>query len=84
MRVWLWVVVVSMALALMPARAWALVHVVQAGDTLAAVAERYYGRIQHERLLVAANRLESSGRHSLGSGHAARDSHGKSLPREEG
>lgn len=39
----------------------ALVHVVQPGDTLAAVAERYYGRIQYERILVAANRLDLAG-----------------------
>ena len=46
---------------LLPARAEALVHVVQPGDTLAAVAERYYGRIQYERILVAANRLDLAG-----------------------
>ncbi len=39
----------------------ALTHVVQKGDTLASIAERYYGRIQHERLLVAANGLDSRG-----------------------
>lgn len=46
---------------LVPAPAAALVHVVQPGDTLAAVAERYYGRIQYERILVAANRLDLAG-----------------------
>lgn len=41
--------------------AHAFVHVVQKGDTLAAIAERFYGRIQHERLLVAANALDIEG-----------------------
>jgi len=36
-------------------------HVVQQGDTLASIAERYYGLIQHEKLLVAANALDSQG-----------------------
>lgn len=36
-------------------------HIVQKGDTLAAIAERYYGQIQHEKLLVAANGLEAMG-----------------------
>ena len=61
MRAWFWMFVVSMTLALVPSRVQALVHVVQPGDTLAAIAERYYGRIQHERLLVAANRLDLQG-----------------------
>ncbi len=39
----------------------AFVHVVQPGDTLASLAERIYGKIQHERLLVAANSLEVEG-----------------------
>ncbi|MBI3203672.1 MAG: LysM peptidoglycan-binding domain-containing protein [Polyangiaceae bacterium] len=39
----------------------ALTHVVQKGDTLASIAERYYGLIQHEKLLVAANGLEARG-----------------------
>lgn len=39
----------------------AFVHVVQPGDTLASLAERFYGKIQHERLLVAANALEVEG-----------------------
>jgi phage tail protein X len=50
------------------ARAQALVHVVQSGDTLAALAERYYGRIQLERILVAANRLDLAGGTPLVSG----------------
>jgi phage tail protein X len=55
------VFVVAIALFLAPAKAMALVHVVQSGDTLAALAERYYGRIQFERILVAANRLDLAG-----------------------
>jgi phage tail protein X len=39
----------------------AFTHVVQSGDTLASIAERYYGRIQHEKVLVAANGLEDKG-----------------------
>jgi hypothetical protein len=34
---------------------------VQPGDTLASLAERFYGKIQHERLFVAANSLEVEG-----------------------
>lgn len=41
--------------------AHAFIHVVQPGDTLASLAERFYGKIQHERLLVAANALEMEG-----------------------
>jgi hypothetical protein len=36
-------------------------HVVQPGDTLAAIAERYYGRIQLERVLSTANHLDGTG-----------------------
>jgi phage tail protein X len=43
------------------ADASAFTHVVQSGDTLASIAERYYGRIQHEKVLVAANGLEDKG-----------------------
>jgi len=42
-------------------RAEALVHIVQKGDTLASIAERYYGKIQLERLLVVANALDADG-----------------------
>ncbi|HEY3237236.1 MAG TPA: LysM domain-containing protein [Polyangiaceae bacterium] len=55
-------VLCALALAtLLTTRAKAFVHVVQKGDTLASVAERFYGRIQYERLLVAANFLEAQG-----------------------
>lgn len=43
----------------------ALTHVVQKGDTLASIAERYYGLIQHEKLLVAANGLDARGGSSI-------------------
>ncbi len=39
----------------------AFTHVVEPGETLAAIAERYYGRIQYEKLLVAANNLDAQG-----------------------
>jgi hypothetical protein len=39
----------------------AFTHVVQPGETLASIAERIYGRIQHERILVAANELDVQG-----------------------
>jgi hypothetical protein len=61
MHMWFRILILVVGLWLMPARANALVHVVQQGDTLAAVAERYYGRIQFERILVAANRLDLAG-----------------------
>lgn len=40
-------------------------HIVQSGDTLASIAERYYGRIQLEKLLVAANLLDLGGGSSI-------------------
>jgi hypothetical protein len=39
----------------------AFTYVVQKGDTLASIAERYYGRIQHEKILVSANSLDAQG-----------------------
>jgi phage tail protein X len=36
-------------------------HIVQEKDTLASLAEKYYGQIQYERLLVAANGLDAQG-----------------------
>jgi phage tail protein X len=41
--------------------AGAFPYVVQKGDTLASIAERFYGRIQHEKVLVAANSLDAHG-----------------------
>jgi hypothetical protein len=39
----------------------AFTHIVGQGDTLAAIAERMYGKIQYEKLLVAANGLDARG-----------------------
>lgn len=39
----------------------AFTHVVQPGETLASIAERYYGRIHYERILVYANSLDACG-----------------------
>jgi len=50
-----------MALWMLPGPAAAFPYIVQPSDTLAALAERYYGRIQYERVLVVANRLDLSG-----------------------
>jgi hypothetical protein len=61
MQSWLRIAILVLGLLAAPRQALALVHVVQPGDTLAAVAERYYGRIQYERILVAANRLDLAG-----------------------
>jgi hypothetical protein len=52
----------SIALATtLTSEAHAFVHVVEPGETLASIAERIYGRIQHERILVAANELDLQG-----------------------
>ncbi len=48
--------VVGLCVGAEPARAFP--HVVQEGETLAQLAERYYGRIQNERVLVVANGLD--------------------------
>ncbi len=45
--------------------AQAFTHVVVTGDTLASIAERYYGKIQFEHLLVAANLLDLEGGSSI-------------------
>jgi len=42
-------------------RARAFPHVVRAGETLAQIAERVYGRVEMEQLLVAANALDAGG-----------------------
>jgi phage tail protein X len=39
----------------------AFTHIVHKGDTLASIAEKYYGRIQYEKILVAANALDAFG-----------------------
>ena len=48
-----------------PRAASAFTHVVRADDTLASIAERYYGKIQYERILVAANLLDLEGGSSI-------------------
>jgi hypothetical protein len=49
----------ALGLVLSAGTARAFSYVVAPGDTLASIAERYYGRIQQERLLVAANFLDA-------------------------
>ncbi len=49
------------SLALTTRDAAAFTHIVQPGDTLASIAEGTYGRIQHEKVLVAANALNVEG-----------------------
>src|ERR1044072_1651734 len=44
-----------------PSSADAFTHRVGPGDTLASIAEKYYGKIQYERPLVAANFLDARG-----------------------
>ena len=61
MQARLLVISLVLAWALVPSRADALAHVVQPGETLAAIAQRYYGKVQHERILVAANHLDVQG-----------------------
>ncbi len=42
-------------------QARAFTHIVQRSETLAQIAERTYGRIQYEKILVAANALDAQG-----------------------
>ena len=49
------------AASLLTVRAAAFPYVVRKGDTLASIAERFYGKIQHEQLLVVANGLDADG-----------------------
>src|SRR4029079_16811277 len=44
-----------------PPPAGAFPHVVKRGETLAQIAERTYGKVEMEQLLVAANGLDSGG-----------------------
>lgn len=57
-RSWLLCVLACLGLS---APAQAFTHIVTEKDTLASIAERYYGRIQFEKLLVAANDLDARG-----------------------
>jgi hypothetical protein len=54
-------VLLSLLLLTLSANARAFTHVVQPGETLAALAERFYGKIQNENLLVVANGLDAQG-----------------------
>jgi len=54
-------VLLALAFALLSARARAFTHIVQKAETLAQIAERSYGRIQYEKILVAANALDVQG-----------------------
>jgi hypothetical protein len=49
------------ALSLYPERAQAFTHIVAPNETLAAIAEKYYGKIQYEKFLVDANLLGLGG-----------------------
>jgi hypothetical protein len=51
----------ALALLLASAHATAFTHTVQKNETLAQIAERTYGRIQYEKILVAANALDAQG-----------------------
>jgi hypothetical protein len=57
----LWAALAGALLAAVTSNAHAFTYVVQPGDTLASIAERFYGQIQHEKLLVAANTLDAEG-----------------------
>jgi hypothetical protein len=61
MRDWFSAILIAFLVLSFPSRGYALVHTVQPGETLAALAEKYYGRLQHERILVAANHLDLQG-----------------------
>jgi hypothetical protein len=54
-----------LVVASLASEARAFTYVVQKGDTLASIAEEFYGRIQYEKLLVAANALEAQGGTSI-------------------
>lgn len=49
-----------LACLVVPAAAGAFPHVVQPKETLAGIAERYYGKLQFERVLATANALDSA------------------------
>ncbi|MBK9262224.1 MAG: LysM peptidoglycan-binding domain-containing protein [Polyangiaceae bacterium] len=53
------VVVLAIATALVPRHADAFPHIVRSGETLARIAERVYGRVEAEQILVAANGLDN-------------------------
>jgi nucleoid-associated protein YgaU len=51
----------ALGAALASSDATAFTHVVQKNETLAQIAERTYGKIQYEKILVAANALDAQG-----------------------
>jgi phage tail protein X len=51
----------GLGLACAPSTARAFTHIVVQGDTLASIAEKYYGKIQYEKFLVDANLLGLEG-----------------------
>ncbi|HEY2408508.1 MAG TPA: LysM domain-containing protein [Polyangiaceae bacterium] len=53
--------VVAVTLAVVPRRAEAFTHIVSPNETLASIAEKYYGKIQYEKFLVDANLLGLGG-----------------------
>src|SRR5450432_2227605 len=55
-----WLALAALAVALAPNDAHAFPHVVKKGETLAQIAEKLYGKIELEQLLVAANGLEAT------------------------
>lgn len=55
-----WMALVALA-SLPPSPAHAFPHVLQRGESLARIAERVYGRVDHEKILVAANGLDAGG-----------------------
>lgn len=57
---WQWMLPVLLTITV-PRVALGFTHIVRKGETLAAIAERFYGRIQYEKLLVAANSLDAQG-----------------------
>lgn len=61
----LFAIAIALELTLAPLDADAFPHVVRKGETLAAIAERYYGKIQFERVLALENQLEVLGPSAL-------------------
>lgn len=53
--------IAAAAFALPQSRALAFPHIVKAGETLAQIAERLYGKVEMEKLLVVANSLDVAG-----------------------
>lgn len=58
---WLAAALLCLVSASVSSEAVAFTHVVKRGETLAGIAERYYGRIHYERILVYANALDACG-----------------------